>query len=65
MKYRIQVRIMEHGNLLFLPQYKRFFRWKYFYNTSTKTSIYFYSKQEALNFISKNNIIKIDYINYG
>lgn len=64
MKYRIQVRETGSGKSLFLPQYKRFFRWKYYYNNLTKTFVCFYSKQDALNFISTTKVKKIKYINY-
>ena len=73
MKYRIEVEELYNGKKIYYPQYKKYFRWKYYcieiaYDFCIKPLIKFSDEKSAREFIEKKIGYKIKnttYINYG
>lgn len=72
MKYRIVVDQLYNGKKLYYPQYKKYFKWKYWYemdayNSWNEYAIQFFDEASARTFIEKkigNKIKNTVYINY-
>ena len=73
MKYRIVVNQLYNGEKLYYPQYKKYFKWKYWYKIDTYDYwidhvIYFCNEKLAREYIENkigNKIKNTTYINYG
>lgn len=73
MKYRIEVDQLYNDKKIYYPQYKKYFRWKYYYIENAydfwiKPLIKFSDEKSAREFIEKKIGYKIKntiYINYG
>lgn len=72
MKYRIEVEELNNCRKTYYPQYKKYFRWKYWYVTDVydwciEHAIKFPNEKSAREFIEMkigNKIKNITYINY-
>nr|DAR76415.1 MAG TPA: hypothetical protein [Caudoviricetes sp.] len=73
MKYRIIVDQLYNGKKLYYPQYKKYFKWKYWYEMDAydfwnEYAVLFSDEALARAFIEKkigNKIKNTTYINYG